>query len=411
MDIRRDFDDWRQIEEPLEESGRNLSAFTFLCVVILITSLGLIMLYSASYNEALVHGLPHHYFFTRQLMFVALAVVGWLVIRYIPLRWIEHISYFALIVSMILLLMTLFTPFGQERLGSKRWLQIGPIPSFQPSEFAKVGIILFFAAYHRKDRSDQSMLLRHGLPIVISLVITLLIFLQRDYSSAILFLFICFAMLIASGFRILHMVILLAFLFPPAIVAMFSQSYRVKRIFSFLFPSLDPSGMSYQVSTGLKAISSGGLFGVGLGNGSYKLGLLPEVQSDFIFASVCEELGLVGGAFILALFLMFAILGYHASRRMQDRDRFLSLIAFGLTSMILFQAILNLGVVTALLPPTGIPLPFFSQGGTNILVVLLSCAMLYRILLISSGRIPLYKSSLGKEERAAIQFPSQGGVE
>ncbi len=172
--------------------------------------------------------------------------------------------------------------------------------------------------------------------------------------------------------------------------------------------------MNYQVSTGLKAISSGGgLFGVGgLGNGTYKLGLLPEVQSDFIFASVCEELGgFVGGGFILVLFLMFAILGYHASRRMKDRDSFLSLTAFGLTSMILFQAILNLGgVVTALLPPTGIPLPFFSQGGgTNLLVILLSCAMLYRILLISSGRIPLYKSSLGKEERSEIQFPTQGG--
>ncbi len=150
---------------------------------------------------------------------------------------------------------------------------------------------------------------------------------------------------------------------------------------------------------------------MGLGNGTYKLGLLPEVQSDFIFASVCEELGFVGGGFILVLFLMFAILGYHASRRMKDRDSFLSLTAFGLTSMILFQAILNLGVVTALLPPTGIPLPFFSQGGTNLLVILLSCAMLYRILLISSGRIPLYKSSLGKEERSEIQFPTQGGVE
>jgi cell division protein FtsW len=95
MDIRRDFDDWRQKEEPLEEEGRNLSAFTFLCIVILITSLGLIMLYSASYNEALVHGLPHHYFFTRQLMFVALAAVGWFVIRYIPIRWIEHILHWA----------------------------------------------------------------------------------------------------------------------------------------------------------------------------------------------------------------------------------------------------------------------------------------------------------------------------
>ncbi len=411
MDIRREFDDWQQREEPLEEGGGNLSAFTFLCIVILITSLGLTMLYSASYNEALIHGLPHHYFFTRQLMFVALALVGWLVIRYIPLRWIENISYLVLALSILLLLMTLFSPFGQERLGSKRWLQIGPLPSFQPSEFAKVGIILFFANYYKKDRSTQSIIRRYALPIATSLLITLLIFLQRDYSSALLFLGISFAMLIASGFKLLHMVILLAFLAPPALVALFSQSYRVKRIFSFLFPSLDPSGMNYQVRTGLKAISSGGLFGVGLGNGSYKLGILPEVQSDFIFASVCEELGFVGGAFILALFLMFAILGYHASRRMQDRDRFLSLAAFGLTSMVLFQAVLNLGVVTALLPPTGIPLPFFSQGGTNLLVILLSCALLYRILLISSGRIPLYKSSLDKEERTEIQFPAQGGVE
>ncbi|MGH0052184.1 MAG: FtsW/RodA/SpoVE family cell cycle protein [Sphaerochaetaceae bacterium] len=410
MDIRRDFDDWQQRETPLGEEAGNLSAFTFLCIVILITSLGLIMLYSASYNEALIHGLPHYYFFTRQLMFVALALVGWIVVRYIPLNWIEKISYVIPILSILLLLMTLFTPFGQERLGSKRWLQIGPLPSFQPSEFAKVGIVLFFAAYHHKDRSKQSLVRRHGLPIAISLITALLIFLQRDYSSAILFLGISLAMLIASGFRVLHMAVLLAFLIPPAVVALFSQSYRVKRVFSFLFPSLDPSGMNYQVSTSLKAIASGGMFGVGLGNGTYKLGILPEVQSDFIFASVCEELGFVGGTVILILFLLLAILGYHASRRMQKRDRFLSLAAFGLTSMILFQTILNLGVVTALLPPTGIPLPFFSQGGTNLLVVLLSCALLYRILLISSGRIPLYKSSLNERERTAIQFPEQGSA-
>ncbi len=409
MDIRRDFDDWRQPGETVEETGGNLSAFTFLCIVIVITSLGLIMLYSASYNEALIHGLPHYYYFSRQLLFVALALVLWLVLRYIPLSWVEKLSYVLLSLSVVLLLMTLLTPFGQERLGSKRWLEIGPLPSFQPSEFAKVGLILFFAVYHKRDRSDQSLFRRYGIPIVISLCITILIFLQRDYSSALLLLAISFAMLIASGFRILHMVVLLAFLVPPALVAMFSQSYRVKRVFSFLFPSLDPSGMNYQVSNSLKAISEGGLFGVGLGNGTYKLGLLPEVQSDFIFASVCEELGFIGGAFILVLFVMFAILGYHAARRMLDRDRFLSLVAFGLTSMVLFQAILNIAVVTALLPPTGIPLPFFSQGGTNLLVVLLSCALLYRILLISSGRIPLYTSNLGKDERDEIQFPEAGG--
>ncbi len=409
MDIRREFDDWQKQEQNVEMVGGNLSAFTFLCIVTLITGLGLIMLYSASYNEALIHGLPHYYFFSRQLMFVALALVVGIIVRYIPLKWIESFAYPLLGIAILLLMMTLFTPFGQERLGSKRWLQIGSLPSLQPSEFAKVAVILFFAAYHRKDRSGQSILRRFGPPIAVSLIVTLLILLQRDYSSALLFLAICFALLLASGFRFFHMVVLLAFIIPPALVAMFSQSYRVKRVFSFLFPSLDPTGINYQVSTSLAAISAGGLFGVGLGNGQYKLGILPEVQSDFIFASVCEELGLVGCAFILALFVMIAILGYNASHRMRNRSRFLSIAAFGLTSMILFQTILNLGVVTALLPPTGIPLPFFSQGGTNLFVVLVSCAFLYRILLISSGRIPLYTSSMDEKERKDIDLPEQGG--
>lgn len=410
MDIRREFDDWQKHEEALETMGGNLSAFTFLCLILLITTLGLIMLYSASYNEALIHELPHYYFFSRQLIFVVLALVASVVIRYIPLSALKAFSYPILAISIVLLLMTLFTPFGVERLGSRRWLEIGPLPSLQPSEFAKIAIILFYAAYNQKDRSAESVPRRFGLPIGVSLVITGLIFAQRDYSSALLFLALSFALLVCSGFKLSHLLILLAFLATPALVAMFSQSYRVKRVFSFLFPSLDPAGMNYQVSTSLKAIKAGGMFGVGLGNGQFKLGLLPEVQSDFIFASVCEEIGFVGSAFILILFAMIAILGYNAASRMQSRDRFLSISAFGLTSMILFQTLLNLAVVTALLPPTGIPLPFFSQGGTNLFVVLCSCALLYRILLISSGKLPLAKSSLKSKERKAILFPDEGGL-
>jgi cell division protein FtsW len=410
MDVRRDFDDWQQSEESSDVMGGSLSAFTFLCIILLITTLGLIMLYSASYNEALIHNLPHYYFFSRQLMFVGLALAVSLIIRYIPISFIKALCYPILAVSVLLLLMTLFTPFGQQRLGSRRWLQIGSLPSLQPSEFAKIAIILFYAVYHQKDRSSESVVRRFSMPIVVSLVITALIFAQRDYSSALLFLGLSFALLLASGFKLSHLLVLLAFLAAPALVAMFSQSYRVKRVFSFLFPSLDPVGMNYQVSNSLKAIKAGGLFGVGLGNGQYKLGLLPEVQSDFIFASICEEIGFVGSAFILILFAMIAILGYNAASRMQSRDRFLSISAFGLTSMILFQAILNLAVVTALLPPTGIPLPFFSQGGTNLFVVLCSSALLYRILLISSGKIPLVKSSLKPEERKAILFPEEGSL-
>jgi cell division protein FtsW len=410
MDIRREFDDWQNHEQAMDVMGGSLSAFTFLCIIVLITTLGLVMLYSASYNEALIHDLPHYYFFTRQLMFVLLALVASLVIRFIPLSFLKALSYPVLAVSILLLLMTLFTPFGQERLGSRRWLQIGSLPSLQPSEFAKIAIILFYATYYQKDRSAESPVRRFGAPIIVSLVITALIFAQRDYSSALLFLALSFALLLASGFKLGHLLVLLAFLAAPALIAMFSQSYRVKRVFSFLFPALDPAGMNYQVSNSLKAIRAGGLFGVGLGNGQYKLGLLPEVQSDFIFASICEEIGFVGSSFILVLFAMIAILGYNAASRMESRDRFSSIMAYGLTSMILFQAILNLAVVTALLPPTGIPMPFFSQGGSNLFVVLTSSALLYRIMLISSGKIPLQKSSLKREERKSILFPDAGSL-
>lgn len=410
MDIRREFDDWQNHEQAMDVMGGSLSAFTFLCIIVLITTLGLVMLYSASYNEALIHDLPHYYFFTRQLMFVLLALVASLVIRFIPLSFLKALSYPVLAVSIMLLLMTLFSPFGQERLGSRRWLQIGSLPSLQPSEFAKIAIILFYATYYQKDRSAESSVRRFGAPIIVSLVITALIFAQRDYSSALLFLALSFALLLASGFKLGHLLVLLAFLAAPALIAMFSQSYRVKRVFSFLFPALDPAGMNYQVSNSLKAIRAGGLFGVGLGNGQYKLGLLPEVQSDFIFASICEEIGFVGSSFILVLFAMIAILGYNAASRMESRDRFSSIMAYGLTSMILFQAILNLAVVTALLPPTGIPMPFFSQGGSNLFVVLSSSALLYRIMLISSGKIPLQKSSLKREERKSILFPDAGSL-
>lgn len=380
--MQNEYDDWQDIEQSTEPTRTTLVAFTFLCLVLLLTAFGLIMLYSASYNEALLHNLVHHYFFSRQLVFVLLAFAVGVILRFVPLSWLEKSAYPAITLAVVLLLMTLFTPFGQEILGSRRWLKIGSLPGLQPSEFAKIAMILFVASYHKKDRTGQTMLVRFGPQIGIGLIITMLIFLQRDYSSALLFLALSLALLLSSGFPLSYLLVMVAFMLPPALVAMFSQAYRVRRVFSFIFPALDPAGMSYQVSTSLRSIGSGGLFGVGLGKGTYKLGLLPEVQSDFIFASICEEMGFVGALFIILLFVLFGLLGYGGAKKIAQSNKFLSQGAFGMTSMVLFQALMNLMVVTALLPPTGIPLPFFSQGGTNIFVVLVGCSFIYRVLLI-----------------------------
>ncbi|HKL57977.1 MAG TPA: putative peptidoglycan glycosyltransferase FtsW [Sphaerochaeta sp.] len=402
------YDDWPPSSgdgnNSLGETGGNASAFTFLCVTVILTALGLIMLYSASYHEALSHNLPHYYFFQRQMMFVLFALLCSVVIRYMPLSWFRYLAIPIVLACLALMAMTLFTSFGQERLGSRRWLQIGVFPSLQPSELVKVGTILLFALCFNKEVGELSFLKRFGLPIIVALVFSAMILLQKDYSTTMLYLGLCVALLLVGGMKIASLLVGFAFLFVPAVTLMLSQSYRVKRIFSFLFSSIDQGGINYQVTNSLKAIGTGGLFGVGLGNGTYKLGLIPEVQSDFIFASICEEVGLVGAALILALFAMFAILGYNAYIRMLGRDRFLSITAFGITTMILLQAIINIAVVTGLLPPTGIPLPFFSQGGTNLFVVICLSALLYRILLISSGRIPLQRSGLSPQRRQEFLF-------
>lgn len=398
------YDDWQAEQATLSETGGNASAFTFLCVVAILTALGLIMLYSASYNEALIHNLPHYYYFQRQMMFVLFALLCSVVIRYMPLSWFRYLTIPIVLACLVLMALTLFTSYGQVRLGSRRWLQVGSLPSLQPSELVKVGTILLFALSFNKKEGETSFWMRFGLPIVVAMLFSALILLQKDYSTTILYLALCVALFLVGGMKISTLLLGFSFLIVPAATLMLSQSYRVKRVFSFLFSQVDLGGINYQVANSLKAIGSGGFFGVGLGNGTYKLGLIPEVQSDFIFASICEEVGFVGSAFIIALFAMFAILGYNAYLRMLNRDRFLSFTAFGITTMILLQAITNIAVVTGMLPPTGIPLPFFSQGGTNLFVVICLCALLYRILLISSGRIPLEKSRLSQEVRSEILF-------
>ncbi|NLZ77311.1 MAG: FtsW/RodA/SpoVE family cell cycle protein [Spirochaetales bacterium] len=370
----QDFD--YQGSDPFPESigqPKSKSTVTFLVVTLLLTIFGLVQLYSASYNEALLNGVPHYYYVVRQLQFVGLAVLGSVIIVLLPSKILKALAWPLALGALALLLLTAFTPFGQEKFGSRRWLRIGALPALQPSEFAKLALILLFAAYQGQRRKVL-------LPAVMAFSYAALVFLQRDYSTMLLIVVITVSMVLYSGVRLSKVVTLLLFLFPPLFAALFSQAYRIRRVASFFFPALDPSGMNYQVNISLKAIAGGKLFGVGLGKGTYKLGLLPEVHSDFIIASVAEELGFLGILFILLLFFLYALIGYNGSRRLVGRDPFLSALGFGSVTMVLSQAILNLAVITSLAPPTGIPMPFFSQGGTNMFVVLIASALILHVL-------------------------------
>ncbi len=357
-------------------------AFLFTATVLALLFYGLIVLYSASYDEALRNGLKGSYYFSRQLLFALLGLIVFTLLRWIPLKLIRRLTPLLLLASFALMFLTLFTPWGVTRYGARRWIQIGTLPSFQPSELLKVSAILFVALLLSK--WDGKSLFTPLISVVTLLFSSLLIIIQKDYSTTLIFLLGALSLLIVAGFKARYLLLLVVSLIVAATLFLLIEPYRIKRVVSFLFPNIDPSGLNWQVLKALEAIKSGGLLGRGLGNGIYKLGIIPEVQNDFIFASLAEELGVVGIIILSLLFLAFTFFGFRVALhfyRREGEERFMGYAAFGITFMIIWQAIVNLAVVTSLLPPTGIPLPFFSQGGTNLLMILVECGLLYKFIL------------------------------
>ena len=365
--------------------------FMFICIIIGLVCFGLIILYSASYDEAIRHGLASSYYFSRQLLFALLGFIVFIIIRWIPLLWIRRSIPYLLLLSFVLMILTLVTPWGVERLGARRWLQIGPLPSFQPSELLKVSAVLYIA--HILSKWDRRSFLPIGISIAVVLTSALLIVIQRDYSTTLIFLLVTLALLAIGGLRLRYIGMFTIGVGTPAALFLFIEPYRIRRMVSFLFPTIDPSGLNWQVRKSLEAIRAGGFWGKGLGNGVFKLGIIPEVQSDFIFASLAEELGFAGIIFFFLLFSGFAFLGFSTARRFYTKHPehlFIALASFGITFMILWQALVNLAVVTALLPPTGIPLPFFSQGGTNLFMMLCECGFLYKCMVLDEKELAVY---------------------
>lgn len=383
---QRDYSDYYNSLEGEIESGSSgsLAPFTFICVVVILVMTGLVMLYSSSYAEATMNGLDHYYYVLRQGIFAILGFVCAIVINLVPAKWIRLAAIPLVIIALVSMLLTLFTPYGVTVMGARRWLALPLVPQFQPSEVVKLSTIVFLAWWLTSPSTRRYLGWYYVVPFIMVVGFTLLIVVQRAYTTSIHYLILALAICVAARLKLRYIFIACAFISVPGILYMLSESYRVKRIASFVFPSLDPQGLNWQVNMSLGAIAEGGLTGKGIGNGTYKLGLLPEVQNDFILSSIIEETGLVGFAFIAMMFIMFAILGYRASVRLWPRDRFHALLSVGITTMIISQVALNIAVITGLLPPTGIPLPFFSQGGTNLFVIIVECGLLYRAIVLSS---------------------------
>ena len=350
--------------------------FILLISVLLLLALGIIMVLSASSPSALSRTGSSYTYLIKQAQFAVVGIIAMVIISKIDYRFYKRFGKLTYIVSIGLLILVLLV--GYTINNAKRWINIG-ITGFQPSELVKILLIISYAAYLSEDREKVKGFFGGFVKGMIGVgVLVVLLLLEPHMSASVLLIMICSIMMIVAGGKIKHFILTGLTVGIPAIAGMIIVApYRLKRVTTFINPWLDPKGDGWQVIQSLYAIGSGGLFGVGLGRSKQKYLYISEPHNDFIFAVLAEELGFVGMAVVIILFGILVWRGIVIS--MKAPDMFGSLLAIGITSLIGVQALINIAVVTSSMPVTGMPLPFFSYGGTSLMILLASVGILLNI--------------------------------
>ncbi len=370
----------------------NKMDYVLVITVLILVSLGVVMVLSASAPSALSKTGSSYTYFIKQFGFAVFGIIAMLFVSKIDYRFYKKYYWGVYVVSVLVLLLVLVPHLGKEVNGALRWIEIKGLGQFQPSEITKIGLIIFYAGYLSDHKSELKDFWRGFFKPLIFLAIPVAILyrIQNHLSVSLVISVITFVMMLMAGVRVLHFVWaglaggagLTLLLLKGKIdqikgVAGTSDSFRLDRIKVFFDPWSDATGTGYQMIQSLYAIGSGGLFGVGLGNSKQKYLYIPEPQNDFIFAIIAEELGFIGCIAIIALFAVFVWRGIVIA--MKAPDMFGSLIAVGITTLVAIQAIINIAVVTASIPTTGMALPFFSYGGTALVILLSSVGILLNI--------------------------------
>lgn len=353
------------------DRGLLLSFLALLCC-------GLIVLYAASFYNAQDRGSALSEVYS-QLLGVAAGAILMMILLRIDYRVLAdaRITGTFLLLSILLLILVAIPGVGRMLNGSRRWLRLGPI-SFQPSETAKYAVILFLARLLSRKNHDITSFTRGLIPaFLFPCLVFLLILMQPNLSTAGSILIVSAIMVMIAGAKWKHLGLIGAAGCALGGYYALSEPYRRARLMSFRDPFAYLNNEGYQLSQSLLAFGSGGLFGMGLGKGRQKYAFLPYPESDFIFAVVGEDLGFVGCICILALFALFVFFGLRAAIRC--RNRFGSLLAGGIAAMIGVQTVLNVAVVIGMMPTTGLPLPFFSAGGTSVSILMGATAILMNI--------------------------------
>ncbi len=363
----------------IERVERGSADPVLVALLILIVGIGVATLFSASYYYGGKKFGDPFYFVGRQGVFVVIGGMLAAVAARLPRKFFTAYMPQLLLVTLLLLAATHVPGVGRTIMGANRWIIIGGL-SFQPSELAKLTLILYLSYILAKKFGKLDDVINSlAPPLLVVGIFTALIYFQNDFSTALFVLLISLILFFLAGVKYRYFALLLFTLGPLASILVLTKEHRVRRLIAFLDPNSDPVGTGYQVIAAQSALGNGDFWGAGFGQGAEKLGGLPEAHSDFIFAVFAEEAGFLGVLFIIALFLAFAVRGYAVAFRYEGEDTFAFLLAFGLTSCIVFQALVNMAVVSGMLPATGLPLPFFSHGGSSMVVALLMSGLLINL--------------------------------
>jgi cell division protein FtsW len=362
----------------MKYSFRKDNDWLLIITTFLLAAFGLLMVFSASYALGIVRDIPNPYaFIQRQFLWFGLAVFAFFIVMHFPYRFYRKMSPYIILFSVVSLFLVLVPGIGLDINGAQRWVDL-KILVVQPSEFVKLGMIIYLAQVYSQKQAYIDQFIKGVMPplVVVGFVFGL-IMMQPDLGTATSILLVTLLLVFFSGAKWRHLIGLAAVGTSLFVVFALSAPYRVKRLTSFQDPFADPSGSGHQVIQSYIAMAHGGLSGTGLGQSVQKLFYLPEAHTDFILAVVSEELGLFGVLFVLGLHALILIKGVMIGTKC--RDPFGSLLAFGIVFQIAIQIIFNVGAVTGLLPITGIPLPLISNGGSSLLITLVSLAILANI--------------------------------
>lgn len=339
---------------------------------------GLIMIASAGAVYADIRYEDAYFFLKRQSIGLCLGLVALFFFAWFDYRRLKSLASIGFIVSLGFLVALLIPGLGTDAYGATRWINLGPV-SFQPSEMAKLAMIVYLSAWLSARGARNVSNVTEGLfPFLVVVgILGVLLLAQPDMGTLLIILAIAGVMFFSAGGHFGHILGSAGLGGVLIFLLIRSSEYRWNRLLVFLNPEMDPQGRGYQIKQALIALGSGGVFGLGLGNSHQKFNYLPEPATDSIFAIVGEELGLIGALTVVLMFLVFAIRGYRVASRAEDQ--FGRLLAIGITSWIVFQAFLNMGAISGLVPLTGIPLPLISYGGSSMVFTLAGLGILLSV--------------------------------